>query len=573
MQPDNPKENRRSSAPLFREALVAAGMAMLLRLVFWVYTGRMLDDALIAFLHSENAVRGLGLTHFAPGRPPVCAFSSPLVVIIALVGDLVHLGWGKHLVQFLSIPAAAAAIFAVRAIAIHESTRLPRPLAVLVMGYLAVEPHQILYGAAGMESQIAVAALLTSLYLLIAWRPLLLGVSLGVCMLIRPEFYLWSLIAAGYALWREPRQTPMIIGAAALVWAPWAVFAVSYFGSVVPHTVVAKSVAYGPLWWQQQENWSCFQFKRHIRMILGEQVLVFLSPAYAGHGSRIVRYFFSGPESPLADGVFLLALGGSFAAAVRRQGALIVTGVMLVSLAAFFVCCTPLIFHWYRVPFSALAVLLAAYGLHEMTRWLRPRWRKGIAWTATAAYLALFVALLPGVFRTERMLQQTCYGGVLRQAALKLGEIMGPDDVVGCEPLGTVAYYSRKQVWDWPGLASPNVVEYSRTHPKERTLENMLRTLQPHYLLLRDIEVCWFFADTRWLTEQYHPVAAFVTPEETLAQIPHVRNNVDMHFRIYQKNAPGDSRPYDRSLWPWPLQEKLNAAAPDENASIAGAPS
>src|SRR5215207_7187547 len=60
---------------------VAIGAAAI-RLFFWAYTGSLWEDALITVLHSENAVSGLGLTHFKIDDPPVHGFTSPLSVLV-----------------------------------------------------------------------------------------------------------------------------------------------------------------------------------------------------------------------------------------------------------------------------------------------------------------------------------------------------------------------------------------------------------------------------------------------------------------------------------------------------------
>src|ERR1700761_9133293 len=78
--------------------------AVLIRLFYWHYTHRTWEDALITVLHSENAASGLGLTHLQPpGEPPLHGFTSPLSVLIPLLGDLVHVGWG---VLFLKLGSA-----------------------------------------------------------------------------------------------------------------------------------------------------------------------------------------------------------------------------------------------------------------------------------------------------------------------------------------------------------------------------------------------------------------------------------------------------------------------------------
>jgi hypothetical protein len=59
------------------------GLAFVLRLVFWIYTQLMWEDALITVLHSENVYHGLGITHVRIDDPrPLHGFTSPISVLV-----------------------------------------------------------------------------------------------------------------------------------------------------------------------------------------------------------------------------------------------------------------------------------------------------------------------------------------------------------------------------------------------------------------------------------------------------------------------------------------------------------
>ena len=78
--------------------------AFLLRLFFWVYTRRTWEDALITVLHSENFYHGLGLTHFKIDDPkPLQGFTSPISVLVPLLADRFHVGWGLPFLKLLSL--------------------------------------------------------------------------------------------------------------------------------------------------------------------------------------------------------------------------------------------------------------------------------------------------------------------------------------------------------------------------------------------------------------------------------------------------------------------------------------
>src|ERR1700761_5823103 len=109
---------------------VIAVLAMLIRIFYWAYTGRTCDDALITVLHSENAASGLGLTHVTPGEPPLHGFTGPLSVLIPLLGDLVHVGYGLLLLKAVSVVCGAIAAWLGARISLR--LKLPPVLALTV---------------------------------------------------------------------------------------------------------------------------------------------------------------------------------------------------------------------------------------------------------------------------------------------------------------------------------------------------------------------------------------------------------------------------------------------------------
>src|ERR1700751_2055518 len=70
-------------AHLFVALLLAA---LTVRLVFWLYTGRIWEDTLISLTPARNAWEGFGLTHHA-SEPRVHSFPSSLGEVIMLIGE------------------------------------------------------------------------------------------------------------------------------------------------------------------------------------------------------------------------------------------------------------------------------------------------------------------------------------------------------------------------------------------------------------------------------------------------------------------------------------------------------
>jgi hypothetical protein len=536
-------------AGIVRVGLIIAAIAMLVRVVFWAFTQRYWEDALITCLHAENMASGLGLTHFRPGEPPLHGFTSPLSVTVPLIGDLIHVGFGIEFLKLVSIPAAALMVLYVLAIGLHEKVRLPRPLIVLAMGYVAFEHHQILWGMSGMETQLSALILIASVYYTIQFRPVALGVSLGLCMLVRPDYAFWTIIVGIYVLFREPRQFVRVAGIALAVYLPWILFTLWHYGSPIPNTVIAKGLGY-PQWWEKMPEITPQGIKRHTWMMMAEQIHVLLGPTFAGHGAGMHIFFTNGPESPIANLMFLFAIIGTLAIVFRRQWALWPLTACVVVYALYYVYAVPVVFGWYKVPFIATLLLLSVRGLQAASGLLSARFRTPVLWGFTGIYLALFIGVLPLTFYTERQIQQYVENDVRKTASRWLGERMKADEAVGCEPLGYMSYYSRGNVYDWPGLASRTVVAWSKEHPEERRLEGMLKGLQPEWLFLRDMEVLYWFKDPAWFRERYHVEAVFQVDPERAKEIRWLDRNIDTKFRIYKKNHPEDVRPYPNDVWP-----------------------
>ena len=545
-----------------RAGLAIAVLAMLARIVFWAWTQRYWEDALITCLHSENFARGLGLTHFRPGEPPLHGFTSPLSVLVPLIGDLMHVGFGVDFLKLVSIPASALTVLFVLGLSLHPRVRLHPALSVLVMGYVAFEHHQILWGMSGMETQLSTLILLMSVYYAAAWKPVRLGLALGLCMLVRPDYGFWTVIVGAYALFKEPKALLKIVPVALAVYLPWIVFTTLYYGSPIPNTIIAKGLGY-PKWWEQGGGLSFFALKRHTWMVLSEQLHVMLGPTFCGHGAGMHVFFTKTPESPVGNLMFGLSVLGTLAVLFRRQWVLWPLVACVVAYSVYYVYLVPVIFGWYKVPYLVTLLFLSARGLQALSGLLpNARLRTAVLGGFTVAYLALFVGVLPVTFQTERQIQRDLENPVRKAAGLYLKERMKPGEAVGCEPLGYMAYYSRGNVYDWPGLASRTVVQWSRSHaPAERCLENMLKDLRPEYLFLRDIEVLYWFKDAAWLKAGYHPIAKFAVDPEKAKAIRWLDRNIDTCFRIYQKNHPEDQQ-HDEALWPTRPEQGQPVAPP-----------
>lgn len=458
---------------LARAHPIAAGFvlaAVLVRVVFWAYTGRLWEDALITVTHSHNAAQGLGLTHHA-SEPRVHGFTSAISVLVPLLGEV--LGANPfHTLRLASLVAAVVTVLYAYGVA-RDLELKPAPTCFL-LSYLSFDQLQIFYGMAGMETQMAVAILFGGLFHLQRMNPLRCGVFAGLAFMARPDFIFWVGPAGVCMLVRDRKAFGRALGAMVAVGLPWLVFTLVYYGTPVPNTIVAKNQLHGmglaaspsleQLWTYAQSCWTLF------------------APIYES------PYLLQAPLVPALYGGIafaFIALACTGIVAGRRRAALLAASAFVVGFFAFRMRAR---IHnyaaWHVVPPLSVFALLAAVGLNA----LRARSR-GLGVGVSALLAVAFAAHIPVSFPVEREMQRI-EDSLRRPLGLYLNEVVAEDERIGLEPLGYFGYYSQRTIHDWPGLGSKvSVRTMGGLDPDKRRLSDLLAALEPEWLVLRDYEV------------------------------------------------------------------------------------
>ena len=471
--------------------VVFIGLALTARLVFWLYTGRIWEDALITLTPARNAWEGFGLTHHA-SEPRVHSFTSPLSVLIPLAGE--SIGQGLLALRLASLAAGAAAI--------HYAYRLGRELEfhwaglVALLSYLALDHLQIFFGMSGMETQIATSLALANAYywLTSQWRKL--GLALGLGLLCRPEFCLWApILGLSILLIRNYRALIPVVGLSSAIFVPWIVFATLYYGSPIPHTIVAKS----------------FSFRAGLHLPIDWRVLGNYFLASWKSVAPFREYWFV-QRSPIPDAVLVsivllvavLALIGMARASVHRPRMLAVAAFMLAFFAYYVGSVIIPYYMWYLRPFLALAAVFAGYGISTLAL-AAPR-------LACASGLAIALAYslpLPFVLPLDRRMQIEVDDAVRARVGRRLDSLMGPDDTAVLEPLGYIGWFARnKTIYDFPGLGSKVAVRALRTM-RDTTPCALIRRLKPTFAVLRPHEY-------ERLRDSYQEIAELYTVVEDI---------------------------------------------------------
>ena len=412
------------------------------------------DDAFITYRYVENLVRGAGLTYNPPER--VWGFTSPL-----------HLGWLSAL--RLLMPTADLPTLAVRSnvvfvlaagvttlLLIRRYTGDVR-LAALAACLLLVHPSLLSISSGGMESVLFVwLVLLTLLVLTYERRALVAGLLIGVSCLARPEGTL--LVPLAFVRYcRSPRElVPLLVGAA-IVPGLWFLFAATYFGSILPLPIVAKSRPLYPL-----PQWHA------LGVIFG-----YLPPTLLGPWLPRALW-----RDLLAAAVLLAATALSGLHRPLRERQAWMPGAFAVLAIALYTRGNPMFFEWYWPPVQVpalLAVLLGAAALWHLVAARRTTAPERTArvlgrlayWIVPAWLLAVTVAAygdrsgghswsIRYVHEDGRRLRILTYQ--------KIGEVMSKltaaNESVAAAEVGAFGYYYKARVIDACGLVSPEAIRF-----------------------------------------------------------------------------------------------------------------
>ena len=497
------------NSPTQRAPLLFGVAAAIVCLGFAAFTGHMWEDYFITFRTSLNLATGNGLV-FQPGER-VHTFTSPLGTLLPALFALgggedvaVRALWGFRLVSVLAL--GAALWVAVRAL---QRGRIVTLVVVGIGVAWALDPKIVDFSMNGMETGLIV------LFVTLTWHAFSSGARMLPCALgfaglqwTRPDgcVYFVAIAIAWMAFgrpiaglgWRERIFFVLrAIAVGRLIYLPWLIFAWSYYGSPVPHTIIAKVHPHSP----------------------GE--LIGLLAAYPwrllfGH-TRVhdlflpAGYYLGGWPEVLTWPSRILAVGAALAWTWPRvaPAGRIASGAF--SLGGFYVAYIPG-FPWYFPGWQSIGLLAWAHVLHALWT-VRPGtpWAMSLPEITVRISTALLVLLQAGLFgcvawqmRTQQALIEN---GHRREVGRWLAKNAGERDTVFLESLGYIGYYSGLKMLDTPGLASPEVVATRRAG--NRTFAQIISALHPDWLVLRPGEASTLYAEAPKLGQTYRLVRPF----------------------------------------------------------------
>jgi hypothetical protein len=308
----------------------------------------------------------------------------------------------------------------------------------------------------------------------------------------------------------------------ALLYLPWAVFAWSYYGSPIPHTIQAK-VPHHPA-----GELTIALLLYPWRLLFGHTAVhdVFM-PAY---------WFFGGWPAFLGWVSRLLAVGGALAwlvPGVRPAGRIASAAFFLGGLYVEYIPRSP----WYHPGWQVLAFVAWAGLLDAVWRHMRLR---PFVRIATATAIAIQAAVLAAVALEMRTQQTLVENGQRTRIGTWLKTHASAGDRVYLEPLGYIGYFSGLKMLDCPGLASPEVVAARRAGAQPHA--QLIRSLLPEWLVLRRDQIDGIRAVDPLLLDREYRVAEIFDVRPAVAAVDFLPGRgylaFDAFFEVFARVGP-----------------------------------
>ena len=459
-------------------------IAFVVPLAFALFTNHVWEDYYITFRASKNLAEGHGLVFQIGER--LHTFTSPLGVLLpALLSWLTKSDaatlWLFRLISCAAFSGAAGLMWTT--LRDHSVSPAARWIAIL---FLLGNPASVDFTINGMETGLLLYfGMMTFAEIMRPDGPRagILGIALAGLMWTRPDAFvpggamiLAALIFTGTTGRRFDRKSLGSIGRAlllaAVIYGPWFAWAWWYYGTPVPHTILAKANGAPAI------SMASYLFTAPFNYLTGTSVMGWLfKPVY---------YAFGGWPSAMLHLCTILAIIAGFSWIIPKLNRVGRAASLTVFIGSFYLQAIS-IFPWYTPIWLSVAALAlgcgaeAALGLLAIDSWQRRLLRSAIVSVIVIQFATLGLSAWQ-----MRQQQHIIEEGNRREIGYWLAANAKTTDTVMLECLGYIGYYSQLRMIDYPGLSSKAVVDARKEH--KLNFVGMIGFFKPDWIVLRRAE-------------------------------------------------------------------------------------
>lgn len=528
------------------QILCLAIAVVLIGVVFAGFTQHVWEDYYITYRSSKNLAQGNGLV-FNPGER-IHTFTSPLGVLLPAVASWVTgteadqaALWIYRLMSLLALAAGAGFIFV-----LVRNLGMPAIPALLAGAWLALDAKTLDFSINGMETGLWVGFLAYAIWAQLGGRHrwIHLGIAWAGLMWTRPDCFIHiSLLAAAGLIFmpgpKEEKRSEVMLSfikaglVTTVLYLPWFLWAWSYYGTPVPHTVEAKGGLSGAT------------------PILDQLRGLMASPqAFFGHENSIGATFLPAYYELEGWGNSLIWAGRICAWLVgiawmlpRVSRTVRWLSLVFLGIHAYLSLVPYYFFPWYlpaTIPFAIVvwAGVIRDWSQVDETAGMNLRQKIAIGVMVLTVGASTIVTGMVGV--QMRAQQSLIEDGNRRLIGEYLAAHAEPGDAVFTEPLGYIGYFSGLRTYDFPGMSSPEMVLARELVGGD--WKDLIDHLQPEWLVLRPREVERIENATNWrLSHTYQLAKNFDRSEEvTGLSVPGIGYlKHDATFGLYRRYPMG----------------------------------
>jgi len=449
-------------------------------ILYALHTSHIWEDFFITYKFSKNLVDGHGLVYH-PGER-VYGFTSVINTLLPSFFYWLTQSFHPYLGALWLYRIASAAAFATAGLLTFNYLREKdeNPDCALFFAVLfVVETKAIAFTSNGQEAGFMLVFLMPALIYAFEdierhWK--LVGACWAGLLYTRPDAVVYiTAISASLLVFSERRKKTFVsllaaVSLTAVIYLPWFVFAWSYYGNPVPHTIISNSTY---LLGEDIELLSVLESIVHVLVSI-------YAPIYHSFGGWPGWvYWFSLTSSVIAAGYWLLPSEDRFGR---------FTSLFFSLMVAYFVFLANRggVFPWYLPPTAIAGFVVLSRGVVAFLAWAKVK--IGLAVSLMGTIAVGFIAIFLMSAHQLRIQQHHIEFGNRMKVGLWLKEHVKEGERVYLEPLGYIGFFSNAKVLDYPGLVSPEVVAVNKAVGRA-AFGNVIGRLEPEWLVLRPFEL------------------------------------------------------------------------------------